>query len=209
MSVSIFILLLTSLVSYLAFKNSSLFYKLDFSPVIMENQSQWYRFISHALIHADWIHLGLNMFVLWMFGAYTEAYFEAYLGAKGSFYFILLYVGGIGFAVLPSYKKHRNNPAYHSVGASGAISAVVFSSIIFEPGMDLCLYGLPFLCFPGIIWGLVYLIYSYQKAKKSDDRINHDAHLWGALFGICFTLISIPESFPAFLQQILLLIPSL
>lgn len=207
MSVSLIIILITAAVSIPAFKNTALFYRYDFDPSRVKSNKEYIRFLSHAFLHADWLHLIINMLVLWMFGDLTQYYFEFYLGTKGVFYFILLYLGSILFAVLPSYKKHQDNPYYHSVGASGAVSAVVFSSVMFDPGNMLCLYGLPFLCFPGIVWAVVYLFYSYQKSKKADDRINHDAHFWGAVFGIVFTFLTIPESFPQFLNQISRLLP--
>ncbi len=205
--ISLVIIVITLLVSIPAFKKPELFYKYDFDPYRIVNNKEHIRFLSHAFIHADGWHLGINMFVLWMFGGVTERYFQAYAGDKGILYFLLLYFGGILFAVLPSYKKHQHNPNYHSVGASGAVSAVVFSSVIFSPGTELCLYGLPFLCFPGIIWAIVYLIYSYRKGKQANDHINHDAHFWGAIYGVVFTMLVLPETIFAFFDQILSLLP--
>lgn len=205
MSIALIILLITAAVSIPAFNNNSLFYKYDFSPYNVENGKEWFRFITHAFLHADWWHLAVNMFVLYMFGSTTQYFFEAYLGTKGVLYFLLLYFGGAIFAVLPTYKKHKANPNYHSVGASGAISALVFSYVIFNPSADLCLYGV--VCLPGIIWAVVYLIYSYQKGKSSGDNINHDAHFWGAIYGIVFTVVSVPKTIPGFINQISQLLP--
>lgn len=205
MSVTLIIIILTAAVSIPAFKNSSLFYKLDFSPYQVEQRKEWHRFFSHALLHADWWHLILNMLVLFFFGDVTQNYFEFFAGTKGTLYFILLYVGGIMFATLPTFKKHKHNPNYHSVGASGAVSSVLFSSVIFSPGTSICLYGL--LCFPGIIWAVIYLIYSYSRAKKGGDYINHDAHFWGAIYGVVFTFLVIPQSFSIFIKQIIELLP--
>ncbi len=207
MSITLIIILLTSAVSIRSFSRPELFYKLDFSPFAVENKKEWYRFLSHSLLHADWWHLLINMFVLFIFGDVTQSYFEAYVGAKGSFYYLLLYAGGIAFAVVPTFKKHRNDPNYHSVGASGAVSAVLFSSVIFRPGTELCLYGLPFLCFPGIIWAIAYLVYSYYQGKKGGDHINHDAHFWGAVYGIVFTFIAAPQSIGSFFNQLWRLLP--
>lgn len=201
MSITILIIFITVLVSVRAFKNSTLFYNLDFNPVAIESRREWYRFFSHALLHADWWHLILNMLVLLFFGGTTQGYFEYYLGSKGILYFTLLYVGGVGFATLPSYRKHKGNPSYHSVGASGAVSSVLFSSVIFSPASSLCLYGI--LCLPGIIWAVLYLIYSYVQGKRDTGYINHDAHFAGAVFGVLFTFISVPKSFLAFFNQLL------
>lgn len=207
MSITLIIILITAAISIPAFSNQNFLLRFDFSPIDIDTRKEWYRFITHAFLHGDWIHLGINMFVLWMFGDVCQYYFDAYLGSKGVLYFILLYFGGVVFASIPTFKKHRTNPNYHSVGASGAVSAVVFSSVIFSPGTELCLYGIPFLCFPGIFWAIAYLIYSYQKGKKSNDHINHDAHFWGAIFGVVFTIISIPETIPTFINQISGLLP--
>ena len=205
MSLTLIIILITAAVSIPAFSNPKLFYRLDFSPTSIDLNKEWYRFITHAFLHGDWWHLGVNMFVLYMFGDVCQYYYEAYLGTKGILYFLLLYFGGIVFAVIPTFKKHRNDYNYHSVGASGAVSAMVFSSVIFSPATDLCLYGL--LCFPGIIWAIIYLIYSYQKGKSSNDNVNHDAHFWGAIYGIVFTIVSVPESIPSFITQISRILP--
>jgi membrane associated rhomboid family serine protease len=151
------------------------------------------------------MHLIFNMLVLYFFGDVTQSYFEAYAGGTGVLYFILLYLGGIAFAVLPTYKKHKNNPNYHSVGASGAVSAVLFSSVIFSPGTSICLWGI--LCFPGIVWAVIYLIYSYSQAKRGGDYINHDAHFWGAVYGIVFTFLTVPQSISSFFDQIWRLLP--
>lgn len=205
--ISLIILIACLLISIPAFKRSDIFYKYDFNPYAIVSNKEYIRFISHAFLHADGWHLGINMFVLYMFGGATERYFSAYAGSKGVLYFLLLYFGGILFSALPSYKKHQNNPNYHSVGASGAVSAVVFSSVVFSPGTELCLYGLPFLCFPGIVWGIIYIIYSYRKSKQANDHINHDAHLWGAIYGVVFTMLILPETIPSFFAQIIDLLP--
>lgn len=207
MSITLLIIGITLVVSIPAFSKPDLFYKLDFAPYAVDKNKEWYRFLSHALLHADWWHLLINLFVLFIFGDITQAYFETYLGAKGAFYFLLLYLGGVAFAVVPTFKKHRNDPGYHSVGASGAVSAVLFSSVIFSPGTELCLYGLPFLCFPGILWAIAYLVYSFYKGKQEGDHINHDAHFWGAIYGVLFTFVSAPQSIGPFFDQLWRLLP--
>lgn len=207
MSITLIIIILTAVVSIMAFQRQDLFYRFDFAPYEVEQKKEWYRFFSHSLLHADWWHLLINMFVLFIFGDITQSYFEAYAGSRGTLYFILLYIGGVGFAVLPTYKKHKDNPNYHSVGASGAVSAVLFSSVIFQPGTELCLYGLPFLCFPGILWAIAYLVYSYYKGKKGGDYVNHDAHFWGAVYGIVLTFLTVPSSISSFFDQLLRLLP--
>lgn len=202
MSLTLIIIIATCVVSIPAFKNREFFYKYDFSPYQVEHRKEWYRFITHAFLHADGMHLFFNMFVLFMFGNETQRYFQYYTEGKGIFYFLLLYFGGILVAVVPTFKKHKDNPNYHSIGASGAVSSVLFSFVVFSPATELCLYGLPFLCFPGILWAVIYLAYSYYQSKNGKDHINHDAHLWGAIWGVVFTALSVPSSVPLFFDQI-------
>lgn len=205
MSITFIIILVTAAVSIPAFNNQRLFNKLDFSPFLVDKNKEWYRFITHAFIHADWMHLIFNMLVLFFFGDVTQEHFESFAGIRGTFYYLILYIGGIAIATLPTYKKYKNNPSYHSVGASGAVSAVLFSSVIFSPARSICLWGV--LCFPGIVWAIIYLVYSYVQSKREGGYINHDAHFWGAVFGIVFTFLSVPQSFSLFINEIFALLP--
>ena len=104
-------------------------------------------------------------------------------------------------SIIPTYSKQKNNPGYHALGASGAVSAVVFSFILFNPLQRLCFYGI--LCLPGIIFGILYLVYCYYMGRKGGDRINHDAHLWGALYGFFFTIILKPSLIVSFFDQLI------
>jgi membrane associated rhomboid family serine protease len=183
---TLIIIVITALVSILAFQKHDVFYKLQFNPYNVKHSNEWYRFFSHALLHADWMHLFFNMLVLYFFGSRVEVFYDYYFEEKSVLYFLLLYIGGIIFAVLPTYRKHHNDVYYNSVGASGAVSAVLFSSVLLNPVTPICLWGV--LCFPGIVWALIYLGYSYYMGKKGQDNINHDAHFWGAVFGIVFTI---------------------
>jgi membrane associated rhomboid family serine protease len=201
---TLYIIVLTSIISAIAFSNQELFYKFQFNAYQIKYHKQYHRFITHGFIHADWIHLLMNMFVLFFFGSAVEEYFAFLFQEKGFFYFILLYVGGILFAALPSYKRHQEHSYYNSVGASGAVSAIVFSSVVFDPVRSICLYGV--LCFPGILWAIAYLVYSYYKSKQENDFINHDAHFWGAVFGALFTIVLKPVLLLHFISRILDLI---
>lgn len=201
MSITLIIILLTAAVSISAFNNPRLFNQFDFTPYRVENNKEWFRFFSHAFLHADWTHLIFNMFVLFIFGDRVQQYFEAYAGTKGILYFVLLYAGGIMFAVLPTFKKHKGNYYYHSVGASGAVSAILFSSVIFDPISLICPWFV--LCLPGIVWAIIYLVYSHYKEKKGGDNINHGAHFWGAIYGVVFTAIAVPKAMVPFFTQIL------
>ncbi len=197
---TIWIITITCIFSILAFQKVELMNKYQFNPYDVKNKNEWIRFISHGFLHADWMHLFFNMFVLYNFGEAVEHDFYYLFGFKGYIYFLILYFGGIIFSVLPTYKKHQNDHYYNAVGASGAVSAVMFSFILFNPFQELCLYGV--LCFKGIWWALAYLAYSYYKAKNPDDNINHDAHFWGAIFGISFTIIAAPELIKSLFEKI-------
>lgn len=198
-----FILIATCIVSFLAFQSNEMKSKMIFNPYVIHTNKQWYRFISSGLIHADWIHLLVNMYVLYFFGSNVEFFYQAVFGEKATVYFIILYFGGMMMSVLPTFGKHKNDPGYNALGASGAVSAVVFSFILFNPLDKLCLYGLPFLCLPSVIFGVAYLVYCYYSAKRGGDNINHDAHFWGALYGFFLTVILKPALIVSFLDQLI------
>jgi len=187
MTITWIIIILTALVSIPAFSNAELFSRLRFNPYIIKETKQWYRFLSYGLLHADWTHLAMNMFVLYSFGEQVEMF--------------MLYVGAVVISVIPSFEKHKNDSWYNAVGASGAVSAVVFSSIIFLPNSKIIFLLLPFPI-PSVVFGILYLIYSAYMAKKGKDNIGHDAHFWGALFGAIFTIALKPELALLFLKQL-------
>ena len=202
--VTIIIIVITVLFSYKGFQDKSFFYKYDFSPYQVKYRKEVYRFLSHAFLHADWGHLFFNMFVLYNFGTTANDVFSFYSGPSlGTFYFVLLYFGGIIFATLTSYKKHQENVNYHSIGASGAVSAVLFSYIVFLPVAELRLLLFPFFGLPSVVWGVAYLLYEQYQSKKKGDHINHDAHIAGALFGVIFTVLTNPSAAINFVSQIL------
>lgn len=174
-------------------------YKLTMNPYQIISRKQYYRLLSSGFIHRDHMHLIFNMFSFYFFGTQLEYIFQYLFGSAGSIHFIFLYLAGIVISDLPTLLKNKNNYQYNSLGASGAVSAVIFACILFMPLQDICLYGV--LCFPGFILGAVYLIYSYVSAKKSRDGINHDAHLFGALFGIVYCIVVYPDSIRIFIEQ--------
>lgn len=135
-----------------------------------------------------------------MFGSYVEDIFNTIYGTTGTVLYVLMYLLGIIVSDIPSFIKHKDAPYYNALGASGGVSSLLFSFIIFDPTQDLCLYGL--LCFPGFIWGALYIVYSFYMGKKGHGNINHDAHLYGGLFGILFTIIAVPDVIPNFIEQL-------
>jgi len=188
-SVTTVILGITVIISLLAFNDKDLSYKLTFSPYSVKHHKRWWLLFSHGLIHSDYMHLGLNMYVLYAFGDIVEQTFSFYFGALGIVYFIGLYIGGMLLASLPAMAKHGDNPSYLAVGASGAVSAVVFSSIIIHPTGGMGIIFLPGLYIPSFIFGVLYLFAEHYMSKRGGTRIAHDAHIGGALFGVLFTVM--------------------
>lgn len=182
------IVILTSLISIIAFSNRDWFAKSQFNPYLVKHRNEWHRFLTHGFIHADWLHLIVNMYVLYQFGQQLEQIYLGWFGEKGKLFYILLYVLAIILSSIPSYEKHKNDHWYNSVGASGAVSAVVFACILFVPTMKLALIFLP-IPMPAFVFGILYLVYSYYMARKGTDNIGHDAHFFGAVFGIMFTIL--------------------
>jgi membrane associated rhomboid family serine protease len=201
MSVTLILIIITVGISWYAFSNHSLMEKWIFYPYTVNRDNSWYRFITSGFLHADFSHLFFNMFTLYFFGTNVEYTFIGGFGAvTGILIYLLIYIGGIIVSDIPTYIKHRNDPGYRALGASGGVAAVVFSSILFYPTSDICLYAV--LCIPGFILGILYLIYSYYSGKRMGDNINHDAHLYGAIYGFVISLAIVPQAGPHFIDQI-------
>jgi membrane associated rhomboid family serine protease len=201
MSITIYIIIITIAVSLLSFSRQDIFSKLQFSPFEINKRKQYWRFFTCALLHGDFFHLFINMFVLYSFGLAVERYYSFIFGNASTIIFLLLYISSVGAANVFSYYKYQNNSSFLSVGASGAVSAIVFVSILFDPYRPLYLYGL--IGIPGILLGLGYLIYSYYMSNKGTDKIDHNAHLYGAIYGMLFTIVFKPSLFLAFIYKLL------
>lgn len=187
------IIIVTCLASISAFQNNALVSRFIFSPyTVARNQSEWYRFFSSGFLHGGWLHLLFNMYVLWMFGGIVEQYFELLFAPVGSFLFLAMYLIALPISETASYIKHKDNFRYASLGASGAVSAVVFAFILFEPTQKLFFIFIP-IGIPAFIFGPLYLAYSAYMAKQNQDNIGHDAHFWGAVFGFVFPLLFKPD----------------
>jgi membrane associated rhomboid family serine protease len=199
--VTLIIIVISSLVSIAAFSNRELYRRLVFNAYDIRHFKHGYRFLSYALIHADWIHLLVNMMVLYSFGSAVETYYDVIFAQKSIFYFLLLYVGGTVLSTTPAYGKYKDDYSYNAVGASGAVSAVVFASIVFDPLNKIYLFFIP-IGIPAIIFGVLYLAYSWYMAKKNIDNIGHDAHFWGAVYGFVFTIAMKPSMAMHFLNQL-------
>lgn len=190
----------TTLVSFYAFQSPAVMSAFMMNPYYVDKKQQYYRFVTSGFIHKDHIHLLWNMLSFYFFGTAIEREFHNLFGVAGSLYFVSLYLLAIIVSDVPTYFKHKANPGYNSLGASGGVSAVIFAFIIFEPLADICLYFA--LCMPGFILGALYIIFSWYQGRKSNDNINHEAHLYGALFGFIFCAVVAPSSIGNFLEQI-------
>lgn len=189
LTITLIILLLTCVISFTAFSNEKITNDLIFYPTAVTNHNQWYRFITCGFIHADFMHLAFNMYTFYLFGDMVERAFTAIFGEMGKALYILMYVSSLVVCLLPTYFKHRNDYYYRSLGASGAVSAVIFIGIFLNPTMGMGIFPIPFHI-PAFIFGPLYLGISAYLAKKGHGNINHSAHIWGAIYGVVFLVIT-------------------
>ena len=198
MSLTIVIIIVTSIVSITGFRSPKIIDDLIFWPPAIAKQNQYYRFLTCGLIHADLMHLLFNMFTLYFFGRDMETRYKQELGLP-HYSFLILYAGALVISVVPTYIKHRNDYNYRSLGASGGVCAVLFAFILLKPWVTIYVFFLPV---PAIIYALLFLGYSMYMSKKGGGYINHDAHFWGAFFGIAFTIIARPETVQIFIEEL-------
>lgn len=194
---TITIILITVMISLIAFSQRAVMDRLIFWPPAIQQKAQYDRFITHGFIHADGMHLLFNMFTLFFFGSIIESFYRQYLYDLG---FVLFYLGALIFAILPSYLKHKNDSRWASLGASGAVSAVLFAYILFQPWKLIFVFFIPV---PAIIFAVLYVAYSIWSGKKGNSNINHSAHLWGAAYGVIMTIIIEPKVIPHFFNQLM------
>lgn len=198
--VSSVIFALTIGLTLYVFSNPEWYGKLMLHPYsVYRNRSRWYLILTSGLIHKDWMHLLFNMITFYYFGFGLEQIFVSISGATGHVLFFLLYVIGLVLSDIPTILQQKNNYNYHSLGASGAISAVLFSFILFEPKMMLGIFMV--IPMPAYIFAVLYLVYCMWASKNARDGVNHDAHLFGALTGILFTLVAFPWILRHFIDQ--------
>ncbi len=189
----------TVIISIMAFSNYELMDKFKFNAYKIKHSKETWRFFSYGLVHAGWMHLLINMFVLWSFGEIVETFLKNSFGLKGELYYVLLYVAGILFSTLVDFRNNKDNIYYNAVGASGAVSAVVFASILIYPGGSIFVFPIP-IPIPSWLFGILYLAYSAYMAKRGTDNVGHTAHFWGAVVGVIFMLIVSPQTFSSFLH---------
>lgn len=191
------IIAITCVVSFLAFNKPRLMDDLILWPPAIQRHNEYHRLVTYGLVHADFGHLLFNMLTLFFFGRLMEQFYTVELGRLG---FVLFYIGALVVSILPTYLKNRRNPNYHSLGASGAVSAVLFAYILFAPWNRIIVFVLPM---PAILYAVLYVGYSIYMDRVGRDNVNHSAHLWGAAYGVVFTLATEPRVFTHFLGLLL------
>jgi membrane associated rhomboid family serine protease len=194
------IILITVVVSIGAFNNRAIMDRFMFNPYDVKHYKNHIRIVAHMLIHADYMHLGFNMMALYFLGnifldvpcnVYQDVdcgLIQTFGNGIGQMHFVTLYILGGLFATVIPYLRHQDNPSYRSLGASGAVSAVIFGAILWNPSMPLNLLFIP-IAIPAYIFGPLYLLFEFLMDKRGGTGIAHDAHIGGALFGIIYVLI--------------------
>ena len=193
---TLILIAVTVLVSWLAFDRPRLLDRLILWPPAIDRNKQYDRLLTHGFIHADWQHLLFNMITLFFFGRFAEQVIGSMIGPVG---FVLFYLSAIVIAILPTYLRHRHDTRYRSLGASGAVSAVLFAFILVQP------WSLIFVCFlpvPAIVYAVLYIGYSIWMDRQGGDNTNHNAHLSGAIYGVLFMLLMEPRIAGYFLQRL-------
>lgn len=196
-SITLAIIVATSLVSWLGFNNEALRGALVLWPPAVTRRHEYHRFLGYGVVHADFMHLLLNMITLFFFGRLMEGFYAQYLGAMG---FLWFYLSALVVSALPSYLKHRDDPNYVTLGASGAVSAVLFAFILLQPWATIYVYVVPV---PAIVFAVLYTGYSIWANRRQADRVNHSAHLAGAAYGVLFTVLMEPRVLQHFLAALL------
>jgi membrane associated rhomboid family serine protease len=196
MSITVILIIANVVASFYAWNNEDIYRKWVMNAYQVNRHGQYFRFLTSGFIHADQMHLLFNMISLWSFGEGLEHFLNSRFGAEGILIYIVFYLIAIIISEIPSFLKHKNNQWYNSLGASGAVSAVIFAVIIIRP------VGYTILFMPPFLYGLVFLGYSYYASKKQSDHINHDAHFYGAVFGILFIIMAEPQLIESFTYQI-------
>ncbi len=204
MSITIAIIILTALISYQAFNRPDVIDQLIFYPAAVKDRGEYYRFITHGFIHADFSHLLFNMWALYIFGETAEYIFKNFLFKNqllGGLMYLLFYLAAIAAASFVSYNRHKSSHFYRALGASGGVAAMMWPYIIIAPWNWFILPPLP-----AILLGPLYIAYSHYMDKQGRDNVGHNAHLWGAIFGLLVYGILLfflsPELIEIFWQQL-------
>ncbi|MBK7525742.1 MAG: rhomboid family intramembrane serine protease [Saprospiraceae bacterium] len=203
MSITLLIIIFTCLVSLAAFNNQDFFNKLKQHPVSEYRHKEYYRMLTSGFLHGDYLHLFLNMFVLYEFGKYVESFVVSQFDNLmiGRVMFIVIYLFIIVAADIPTFLKHKTNPYFASIGASGAVAGILFMYIMLNPWAMLGLFAI--IPVPAILFGGLYLWYSSWASKNSHDLVDHDAHFFGAVTGMIILVAIQPSVFGIFIQEVI------
>lgn len=199
LSITLGIVAVTVLVSWRAFNDRALLGRLILWPPAVARSKQYDRLLGYGFVHADWMHLAFNMITLWSFGTAVERVFSQWITPVG---YVLFYLSAIVVSILPTYIAHRNDPNYRSLGASGGVSAVLFAFILFDPWSTLIIFPIP-VPIPAFLFAILYVGYSIWMDRRGRDNVNHSAHLWGAAYGVLFTVLLEPRVLGHFTQTLL------
>ena len=194
--VTFFLIGITCLVSWMAFNNRKLMDRLILWPPAIDKHRQYDRLVTYGFIHGDFMHLLFNMVTLFFFGQQIEQLMTRVMGIWA---YPVFYVSALVVSILPTYLKNQKNPNYLSLGASGAVSAVLFAFVLLAPWSTI---GVMFIPMPAIVFAVLYVGYSIWMDHRGGDRINHSAHLAGAAYGVLFMVIMEPRVLGIFLQQL-------
>ena len=198
LSITIVIVAVTVLVSWRAFNDRALLERLILWPPAVERRKQYDRLLGYGFVHADWMHLIFNMITLWSFGTAVERVFSEWITPVG---YVLFYLSAIVVSILPTYITHRTDANYRSLGASGGVSAVLFAFILFDPWSTLIIFPIP-VPIPAFLFAILYVGYSIWMDRRGRDNVNHSAHLWGAAYGLLFTVLLEPKVLAHFTQTL-------
>ena len=188
-TITLTLLVITIALSLFGFANKKVINDFIFYPPAINRDNEWWRFITNGFIHADLGHLAFNMFSFYMFGDFVEKYFIVLFNEKGKALYLAMYLTALVVCLIPTYIMQRNNKQYRSLGASGAVSAVVFAGVFLEPTIKIGLFIIPPII-PGFIFGPLYLLMTIYMSKRGGDNINHSAHFWGSVWGVGFLIIA-------------------
>ena len=188
LSITLIIIIITAIVSISGFSSQKVIDDLIFYPPAVTKRNQWYRFFSSGLIHADYGHLIFNMLSLYFFGPAVEQSFSYFFPESGEWVYLVLYISALLVSLLPTYFKHKDDYYYRSLGASGAVSAIIFSGLLLSPGSEVYIFFIP-IPIPGFIFAPLYILLSAWMDRRGRDNINHSAHIWGSLYGLAFTIV--------------------
>ncbi|MCK5278740.1 MAG: rhomboid family intramembrane serine protease [Cyclobacteriaceae bacterium] len=200
-NITLILIIITVVTSIYGWNNPGIQTKWMFNPFSVHHGKQYYRLLSSGFVHSNTTHLVFNMIALYFFGGVIERIYGNVFGSLGILFYLITYLAGIIVANLKTLVKHKNSSYYNSLGASGGVASVLFAAILYRPTVGIYLYFL--VPIPAFILGAIYLLYSYYSGKKMADNVNHDAHLFGSLFGIVFTVLLRPMVLIEFFKQIL------